>query len=91
MIISICNKNLIPFDQASPLVTSGIRLGTPAVTTRGMKESEMKIIASMIYKVCSNMQDVKLRKTISEEVKSMCAKFPLYPELYKTALSNIQE
>ncbi|MGD0590355.1 MAG: serine hydroxymethyltransferase [Bacteroidota bacterium] len=75
------NKNAVPFDDKSPLITSGIRVGTPAVTTRGLKEPEMEIIAGLIDRVLSNRTDEKVLKQVSEDVKTLCAKFPLYPEL----------
>jgi glycine hydroxymethyltransferase len=75
------NKNAVPFDDKSPLITSGIRVGTPAVTTRGLKEQEMEIIAGFIDRVLSNRTDEKVLKQVSEDVKALCAKFPLYPEL----------
>ena len=76
-----CNKNTIPYDTQSPFVTSGIRLGTPALTTRGMKEDEMKEIARMIKRVCSAHTDAALKQKVRQEVLEMTAKFPLYPEL----------
>jgi glycine hydroxymethyltransferase len=72
------NKNMVPFDTKSPLITSGIRIGTPALTTRGMKVSEMKIIAGMINRVLSNMGNEKIQKKILEEIKDLCDHFPLY-------------
>lgn len=75
------NKNMIPFDTKSPFVTSGIRIGTPAVTTRGMKENEMKIIAGFIDRAIKNIEDEKELAQIKLEVAELCAKFPLYPEL----------
>ncbi|EKD28422.1 MAG: hypothetical protein ACD_79C00304G0008 [uncultured bacterium] len=81
------NKNLIPYDLKSPFVTSGIRVGTPAVTTRGMKENEMKKIAGWISDICKDSANESLKHKIQEEVKSLCDAFPLYPELYKKALN----
>ena len=75
------NKNTIPFDTQSPFKGGGIRLGTPAVTTRGMKEAEMKEIARFIHEVLSNIQSEPKVQTIRSEVKKMTQKFPLYPEL----------
>jgi Glycine/serine hydroxymethyltransferase len=75
------NKNAVPFDDKSPLITSGIRVGTPAVTTRGLKEPEMEIIAGFIDRALTNRTDEKVLKQVSEDVKTLCAKFPLYPEL----------
>ena len=75
------NKNMIPFDLRSPFVTSGIRVGTPAVTTRGMKEKEMEIIAEFINKAISNSGNEKVLSEIKEDVKNLCLAFPLYSEL----------
>ncbi|MEW6702389.1 MAG: serine hydroxymethyltransferase [Bacteroidota bacterium] len=75
------NKNMIPFDTKSPFVTSGIRIGTPAVTTRGMKENEMKMIASFIDRAIKNLENEEMLAGIKLEVAELCAKFPLYPEL----------
>jgi glycine hydroxymethyltransferase len=75
------NKNMVPFDQRSPFVTSGVRIGTPAVTTRGMKENEMKAIAGFINEAVNNSDDENKLNRISEEVKQLCSKFPLYAEL----------
>lgn len=74
------NKNTVPFDPAKPFVTSGIRLGTPAVTSRGMKEPEMEAIARFIVRVVDNLGDKEAYATIADEVKQFCAKFPLYVE-----------
>ncbi len=75
------NKNMVPFDERSPFVTSGIRIGTPAATTRGMKEEEMKKIASLINRVIDKVDDKKSLIEIKEEVKKLCSNFPLYPDL----------
>ena len=72
------NKNMVPFDDQSPFITSGIRLGTPALTTRGMKESEMKQIAVMIDTVLSNISSENVRLRIRKQVHELCEQFPLY-------------
>lgn len=72
------NKNLIPFDKKPPSVTSGIRLGTPAITTRGMKESEIEIIAGLIDEVLKNTADPKKIVGVARKVSQLAAKFPLY-------------
>lgn len=77
------NKNLIPFDKKSPAVASGIRLGTPATTTRGMKEDEMKLIAELMDKVLKNPKDGKTISRIKKEVRDLTRKFPLYKDLIK--------
>ncbi|MBM3251755.1 MAG: serine hydroxymethyltransferase [Candidatus Omnitrophica bacterium] len=77
------NKNLIPFDKLSAAITSGIRLGTPAVTTRGMKESQMKQIADLIDRALGSIDDEKTIKDISLQVEKLLKKFPLYLELKK--------
>ncbi|HEU17990.1 MAG TPA: serine hydroxymethyltransferase [Deltaproteobacteria bacterium] len=74
------NKNGIPFDTRGPQVTSGIRLGTPAVTTRGMKEDEMKQIARLIAHVVEDIHDEKRIDDVKKEVGDLCARFPLYGE-----------
>ena len=70
------NKNAIPNDPESPFVTSGIRIGTPAVTTRGFKEEEMKLIASWICDIINDFEGNKER--ITNEVIALCEKFPIY-------------
>jgi glycine hydroxymethyltransferase len=74
------NRNAIPFDTQSPQVTSGIRIGTPALTTRGMKETEMKQIAGIITDVLRNIHNEKRLVEVREEVRSLCERFPLYKE-----------
>ncbi len=74
------NKNGIPFDTQKPFVTSGIRLGTPALTTRGMKEEEMKAVAGMIHRVLTNLDDKKVQEQVREEVGEITRRFPLYAE-----------
>jgi len=75
------NKNAVPFDDKSPFVTSGIRVGVPAVTTRGMKEAHMETVVAMIDKVLMNIDDTAVIASVKEEVKSFMQQFPLYPEL----------
>jgi glycine hydroxymethyltransferase len=72
------NKNMVPFDDKSPLVTSGIRLGTPALTTRGMKEKEMEFIAELIDRVISNVGNEQVYREVREQVRELCERFPLY-------------
>jgi glycine hydroxymethyltransferase len=74
------NKNTVPFEKRSPFVTSGIRIGTPAVTTRGMKEDDMAAIGSMIVEVLSHPQDRGVLSRIRQSVRDMCQRFPLYPD-----------
>ncbi len=72
------NKNKVPFDERSPFVTSGIRIGTPAVTTRGMKEGEMVKIGELISEVLHNLHDESIKDSVKKEVRLLCDKFPLY-------------
>jgi len=72
------NKNLIPFDTKSPFVASGIRIGTPAVTTRGMKEPEMAVIAELIVEALNNRDDEACLERVKARVLELTAKFPLY-------------
>ena len=69
--------NMVPFDKRSPLDPSGIRLGTPAVTTRGMKEKEMEIIAKWVNDVVENVEDKKTMQRVKAEVKDLCSNFPV--------------
>jgi glycine hydroxymethyltransferase len=71
------NKNAIPYDPQPPMKTSGIRVGTPAVTTRGMKEAEMVRIADWMVQVLNHLDDESLQKRVAEEVREMCEKFPV--------------
>jgi len=75
------NKNMVPNDDKSPFVTSGIRLGTPALTTRGMKEEEMKRVGGMIEKIVSSKGSENAVKEVKAQVTELCNEFPLYPEL----------
>jgi len=74
------NKNAIPFDQNPPMVASGIRLGTPAITTRGMREAEMDVIAELIARVLAAPDDEGVQRAVRADVENLCRKFPLYPE-----------
>lgn len=76
-----CNKNTIPFDPESPFVTSGIRLGTAAVTTRGFKETDMKEVAAIIGLVLNNPEDAEKQAEAAQRVAALCAKYPMYPVL----------
>ena len=76
-----CNKNTIPFDPESPFVTSGIRLGTAAVTTRGFKEADMKEVAAIIGLVLNNPEDAEKQAEAAQRVAALCAKYPMYPML----------
>ncbi len=72
------NKNTIPFDPEKPFVTSGVRIGTPALTTRGMKEAEMQLIADLIGKILSNVEDEGVKTEVKTKVRDLCKNFPLY-------------
>ena len=76
------NKNAIPFDQNPPMVASGIRVGTPAVTTRGMREAEMDLIADFIARVLAAPDDARTGTMVKQEVERLCRRFPLYPHLH---------
>lgn len=73
-----CNKNSIPFDKLSPMVTSGIRLGTPCVTTRGMGVAEMDEIADIIANIVKNIGDAGVQQSMNARVKALCDRFPIY-------------
>lgn len=75
------NKNMVPFDTRSPMITSGIRIGTSALTTRGMKGDEMKAIAKLIDQVISNADDENVKRATKEEIRRLCEQFPLYQEI----------
>jgi glycine hydroxymethyltransferase len=75
------NKNAIPFDQNPPMVASGIRIGTPAVTTRGMREAEMDLVGELITRALSTPDDDAALGVVRAEVERLCRKFPLYPEV----------
>ncbi|MGV8176529.1 MAG: serine hydroxymethyltransferase [Candidatus Bilamarchaeaceae archaeon] len=77
----ICNKNSIPNDAKSPFITSGIRLGTAALTTRGMNESEMKEVARLTLKVLDNLNDSEAKLKVRGEVKELCGKFQIYRDV----------
>jgi glycine hydroxymethyltransferase len=74
------NKNAIPFDQNPPMVASGIRIGTPAVTTRGMREAEMELIGELISRALKARDDDRALAVVRSEVETLCRRFPLYPE-----------
>jgi len=73
-----CNKNSIPFDSASPFITSGIRLGSPACTTRGMMEKEFIIIGNLIADILDHINDQSKLLDIKNEISKLCKKFPIY-------------
>jgi glycine hydroxymethyltransferase len=74
------NKNMVPFDPRKPTVTSGVRIGTPAVTTRGMRAVEMKEIAGLIGRVLAHPGDIEELDRVRADVEALCRRFPLYPE-----------
>ncbi|MCU0671142.1 MAG: serine hydroxymethyltransferase [Myxococcota bacterium] len=79
------NKNMVPFDPRKPAVTSGVRVGTPAVTTRGMKEAEMGTLADLISRVLEAPDDAAVIAKVHAEVEALCRRFPLYPSHWSDA------
>ena len=76
------NKNAVPFDDKSPFVTSGIRVGVPAITTRGMKENDMQTVVDFLDKVLMNVDDASVVTSVASDVHQFMKQFPLYPELH---------
>jgi len=74
------NKNAIPFDQNPPMVASGVRIGTPAITSRGMREPEMDLIAEFVATVLAAPEDDGVAAAVRDRIEVLCRKFPLYPE-----------
>ena len=77
------NKNMVPFDERSPFITSGMRIGTPAITTRGMGEVEMVQIVELIDEVINDIENETLIANVKSKVKSLCKSFPIYRELHE--------
>jgi len=82
------NKNTVPGETRSPFVTSGLRIGTPALTSRGMKEAEMERIGSWMADIMENPGDEELRVRVREEVRELCRGFPLYPDLLSAPVAH---
>ena len=72
------NKNMVPFDETSPFVTSGMRIGTPAMTTRGFGEAEFEWVVELMDRILSDMGNEDVRRHVQEEVRALCSRFPLY-------------
>jgi len=83
------NKNMVPYDNRSPMITSGIRLGTPALTTRGMGVDEMRVISSLIDKALQSDVDEMILNKVKEEVKELCDNNPLYTEISDFEMSKM--
>jgi glycine hydroxymethyltransferase len=79
------NKNMVPYDPRKPAVTSGVRIGTPAVTTRGLKESEMAQVADFLARVLEAPDDESVLAAVRREVEAFCRRFPLYPTRWSDA------
>lgn len=73
------NKNTVPFETRPPFITSGVRIGTPAVTTRGMKEKEMVVIAELIARALNHVGNDSVIRSVADDVRELCKKFPVYP------------
>jgi glycine hydroxymethyltransferase len=82
------NKNTIPFEKRSPFVTSGIRIGTPSVTTRGMKEQQMANISAMIADILNHPKDAGVVRQVRESVRDLCERFPFYLEEHAGSLAT---
>ncbi len=76
------NKNMVPFDDKSPFVTSGVRIGTPALTTRGMKEPEMEVIAGWIDRVIQDPKNEETLNQVKREINTLCERFPIYEKMW---------
>jgi len=83
------NRNTVPFETRSPFVTSGIRIGTPAVTSRGMKENEMTTIAEFISRALNNVGDERVLKSVADDVRELGKNFPVYPHRLKKPVQAV--
>ena len=83
------NRNTVPFETRSPFVTSGIRIGTPAVTSRGMREKEMAAIADFISRALNHVGDAAMLSSIADDVRELCKKFPVYPHRLKKPVQAV--